>query len=437
MSVDTVPSSVPLSADTGASGVQGPVAGGPAAKGPAAAKDVPARVVSASDFGGPELAMSLALADVAIEKLQEKVQTLKVRQGMNKEVERKRDQKVIEQMEAAAKAAKGGLLVKIFGWIGKILMLAVAAVSVVATGGATSGLMAAAVVLAAYDIAASAAMEAKPGLHIGLADGLGKLVGLMAKAAGASEEEIKQSEQWGGMALALVVQLGVCAAALAPNAAAKAMSKVADLLSNMGKFFIGLGTRTGKVMGESFNVLAKSPMLADFVRRIGSAAAERAPLLEETALAAASTTAKSAGAGAAATSTTARAGAAASDAAGTAGTAGSIAEHSWEDTSKWVKVALKLQGPVGMLQGANAVTSGALGIKSGVDQYRAALVEAEALEETALLNYLHAFFEKEKQEMEIAAKEVGTVVKKVGEMIDLRADTESTIASNFGPVVAA
>ena len=383
--------------------------------------------------------MSLALADVAIEKLQEKVQSLKVRQGMNKEVERKRDQKVIEQMEAAAKAAKGGLLAKIFGWIGKILMLAVAAVSVVATGGATSGLMAAAVVLAVYDIAASAAMEAKPGLHIGLADGLGKFVGLLAKAAGASEAEVKQAEQWGGMALALVVQLGVGAAALAPNAAAKAISKVSDLLVNLGQFFTGLGTRTGKVLGESLNSLAKSQMLGDFIRRVGSAAAERAPLLGDTALAAASSTAKSVGT--AATSTTARAGAAAGDVAGdaasTAGAAGSIAEHSWADTSKWVKVALKLQGPVGMLQGANAVTTGALGIKSGVDQYRAALVEAEALEETALLNYLHAFFEKEKQEMEIAAKEVGSVIKKVGEMIELRADTESTIASNFGPGVAA
>jgi hypothetical protein len=394
-------------------------------------KNRSSEAVSRHDFASTELAMTLAAAEIAIDRLREKMESVKDRSVLNKRAQIEQDKRIIEHMEAAAKAAKGGLLAKIFGWVAKILTLAVSAVAVAATGGAASPAMAAALLLASYDIVASAAMEAKQGLQIGLADGLGKFVGVLAKACGANEEQVKQAEQWGGLALSLALQLGIAAAVLAPNAAAKALSKAGDLISSLGQFFVKLGTRSGQVVGESLEALAKSPLLSSFFKRLAESSSVRTPLLDDLAGTSAAVSSRTtatgaaAGAGSRATSQSAASGGEA---------VGKSAEQTWEDASKWMRAALKLQGPVGALQGATAVTEAGFGIKSGLLHHKAALAEAEAQEATVLLNFLHAFFEKEKQEMDVAARDVSTILKKCGEMIEERADTSFMIAANFGPV---
>jgi len=217
------------------------------------------------------LAALVAFLQSACDGLDERMQAVSLRDSVERDARKDQLKTFYDAMRAAEKAAKSGLISKITGWILKAVAFIVASAMLVGTAGTASplavGLMSAALLLSVYDIASSAAMEANNDLKIGLADGCGKAMGLLARACGADEKKIKEIEQWGGMALSMVIQLGVtfgAGIALLPNQMKSALDAARQALRKVGDLFTSIGTFPGKLIGSAFVKLADKldqPML--------------------------------------------------------------------------------------------------------------------------------------------------------------------------------
>lgn len=391
-----------------------PAAGAASAPGPKAKSANLGIDISTSS---PEAAEALLQLSLLANRLNAKVNTGRRTQGIKNQAEQERFLKQIEQLEKAAKAAKTGLISKIFGWVMKVVALVAAAAMTVATMGLGAPIMLGiATLLAAYDIAASAAKEANPDLKISLEDGMGEFVGALAKAAGASEEEVAKAKQWGGMALALALQLGVAIAALPSSATSKAtaaMEAMSNLLTNLGTMFSRFGTATGQMLGQAFKSLGANM-----------------PLVQKTLQSAPQLTDELA-AGASAASKAADGAEAAADAAGKGSRLANASPDLEATTATAMKLSSQFAGLMGYVNAGATIANSAAGITAGVAQHEAAKAEADALETTALVNWLLANFDKQKEEIKYLAQEKIAVEKKVHQMADSRYELNQSIADSF------
>lgn len=210
----------------------------------------------------PEMAVEMLVAQTTEQNLKTRSSTLRETQGARWDAKIEHQQKEVEAAKKAEKAAQGGLIAKIFGWIKSILGVLAAAFATVATAGAASPALAAMLVLSVVDFVGQIAKEASGGqVNIDVAGLCGKMMYGLARAFGASEEQAKNAETWGGMALATVLQLGVGFMAMpgqvgnAANAAANAekMSQQFTTLANVFNRIPG-----AKPLAESFEQLAKT-----------------------------------------------------------------------------------------------------------------------------------------------------------------------------------
>lgn len=394
---------------------------------PASPKNAPA-FKSLSAAVGPELAQALLMIELGVGRMKDKMDTIRTYSGLKAKVQQEHDKKVVEQMEKAARAAKTGLLAKIFGWIAKIFMAIAAAVTAAVTLGTAGPVMAAAiaamVLLAAYDIASSAAMEANKDLKIGLADGLGKMIGGLARLCGASDEQAKQAEQWGGMALAMVVQIAMSLGVMAPGAVQKAVSDAGKLLTDLGNFFIKLGTEPGRVLGESFKALGNNlPLLQKLMQKAPGALRS---LFDDGAQAGAQTTSRAAGQSAT------RAIAASDEAAESGAQITEQAVDGRQQLSRMTRWSTNVQEGVGYLNATTSLGQGIADIINGNAHYKAGMAEAEAVEKMALLSWMEAVFDRQKDEIEYLAKEQSGITKAAQDMANQKSQTDASLTSNFG-----
>jgi hypothetical protein len=213
------------------------------------------------DGDQPEDVAMIQLA-IAASGIGKQLQVLEQKQGIKLQVELEQQRAIIKAAKAAAKAAKlaNNPFLKAFKWIAVIITAVIAALMIVASGGTATVVAAsmmmgicALTVMSEISNEVAASNGDKGGGVIPSFDKIcGMLCGVLAKSAGASDEEVEKAKTWGGLALSLFIQVGISAMAM-PSSALGAVAQVTGRAAESGSLgFSSAAKEAIKNAGEMF-----------------------------------------------------------------------------------------------------------------------------------------------------------------------------------------
>ena len=378
-------------------------------------------VMSMSAFAdNAEVGLGLLMAGVNTEIMKDQIERTRQTSKMKRDVQLESWKKQDDSIQKMADAKHRSIFAKIFGWIATLFAAIVGALAIVATGGAATPAVAALMVLAVWQLSAQITTEATHGeKNIGLDAVCGKLFYGLAKMCGASEDDAKKAEMFGGMALAMVISVAVPAglayatsravsagtkAASAGGSAAEAGGQGGQFSSACVKAAAQLEKLADNVSNAAFKLLLKS--ISDSFKALGQSTkklnSKEVSLFFDGLENKLQKLMK-----------------------------GKMPRVNDEGLTESRFMLLKMQrwaaaGEIVGTAGESAVTLvGAFQDKAAAD------AQAEFMESLALLNFVSAMLDQEKDKLDAQAKELKSIHDTTSKMMDSNSETEASITNNF------